>query len=327
MRFAAFFLGVLLAASACVVEDKPIADAGLDGGADGGGDASTCGGCPAEMPVCIEDEARCVECTVADDAYCEDRAQVCDEENNVCQDCITEDGCCVDDETCSAAEASVCDLDTNTCTECQTDTDCDGVDGLDPTGNACDDGVCVECTPASEADTCANNRSCNPATNECTDTEVGSLEVCDPCVADSECGEDGVASEAFRCVPMTYEGSRFPDEDTGFCLKTTDGGCVRPYAVTLSDRTSLSGPESRSDYCGIEEALTTCDAVIALIADDRCPGGADEECATGGVCRDVGSLPNRCTYLCGLAAQCPEDAPADTCGSSGSGGEDYCGGG
>ncbi|NNK41230.1 MAG: hypothetical protein HKP46_01110 [Myxococcales bacterium] len=203
------------------------------------------------------------------------------------------------------------------------------MDGLPGILNACnDEGVCVDCTPDSEAETCPSFRACNPRTEECTDVPIGRLEVCEQCVSDSQCGEDGVPSPAHRCVPMFYEtmDNRFPDGDTGFCLKSTDGGCVRPYSVTLFDRPSLSDPAGQGDYCGVDEEIVTCPAVRDLLADTECPDGSDDECATGGICRDVGSLPDRCTYLCVIPAQCPAGSPADTCGSSGGGGDDYCGG-
>ena len=121
---------------------------------------------------------------------------------------------------------------------------CDGVDGLDAEGNACDDGVCRDCTPAAESVTCEDDKSCNPRTRECTDTTVGSLEVCDECVADSECGDLGTESDAYRCVPMFYpnDETRFPDEETGFCLKSIElaGSCENPYRIVL-ERPSLSG--------------------------------------------------------------------------------------
>ncbi|MDH3656383.1 MAG: hypothetical protein OEN21_19145, partial [Myxococcales bacterium] len=69
-----------------------------------------------------------------------------------------------------------------------------------------------------------------------------------------------------------------------------------------------------------------CPAVRALLSDTQCPGGTDDQCPTGGICRDVGSLPDRCTYLCVIPAQCPAGSPADSCGSCGSGGDDCCGG-
>ncbi len=122
------------------------------------------------------------------------------------------------------------------------------------------------------------------------------------------------------------EDNRFPDSDTGFCLKSTDGGCVRPYSVTLAIGPAFPTSSSQADYCGVDEDIVTCPAVRALLGDAECPGGSDDECEIGGICRDVGSLQNRCTYLCVIPAQCPAGPPADSCGSSGSGGDDYCGG-
>ena len=168
----------------------------------------------------------------------------------------------------------------------------------------------------------------------CTDTDVGSLDVCEECVADSECGDDGVPSDAFRCVPMYYPNmeTRFPDDATGFCLKTTVGGCQQPYSVTLNDRQSLSGALV-DDYCGIREQLATCPAVNALVEGRECPRGESDQCPQpSGLCRRVGDLENRCTYLCENAQQClpvgnPSDPnPGSTCSSSVGGGDDYCGG-
>jgi hypothetical protein len=158
---------------------------------------------------------------------------------------------------------------------------------------------------------------------------IGSRDVCQTCVADSECGVDGIPSDEYRCVPMFYPEppTRFPDSDTGFCLKIVGpGGCEQPYAITISDRSSVSDPTLRS-YCGINEALATCSAVRALELNETCPSGSDAECPVGGLCRDVGGLANRCTYRCNTFVECKEaPAPGSTCGSSGSGGDDYCGG-
>ena len=313
MRFA-FFLWFLSFAAGCTIEDRPIAAPG-----DGGVDAGPCGTCPVDMPVCTS-ALQCVQCTADDDDYCTAQALVCNLESSTCVGC-SGDADCTDP---SAARCS-----DGMCTACDDRRQCDDVDGLPGVLNACnDEGVCVDCTPESEAETCPGSRACNPRTEECTDVRVGRLEVCEQCVSDSQCGDDGDVSEAHRCVPMFYEtmDNRFPDGETGFCLKSTDGGCVRPYSVTLFDRPSLSDLEGRADYCGVDEEIVTCPAVRDLLVDAECPGGSDDECATGGICRDVGSLQNRCTYLCGLPAQCPGDPPADTCGSSGSGGDDYCGG-
>jgi hypothetical protein len=308
--------------AACVVEDRPV-----DGGGGTGGISDACGGCEGDTPACDPIRETCVQCTVADDAFCEAQGQVCDEESNTCIACEIEDGCCTDSSQCTDLDASRCALDTNECAGCESNADCDGADGLPATGNACDDGTCRACTPESEDETCPSDSTCNPATYECSGEQAGSLELCENCVADSECGDEGEPSDAHRCVPMEYESDPFPGDGTGFCLKTTDGGCERPYAVTLSNRPSLSDEAASNDYCGINEALATCPAVAGLVADERCPEGTDEECRPSGICRDVGALQNRCTYRCSDVVECKDaPVPGSTCGSSGSGGDDYCGG-
>jgi hypothetical protein len=207
---------------------------------------------------------------------------------------------------------------------------CEGIEGIGDGESACADNVCVDCTPETEDNTCVSGLACNPATNGCTDVVVGSLDVCEECVADSQCGEDNAPSDAHRCVPMYYPTdpeTRFPNSDTGFCLKVFEpGGCVQPYAITIDDRPSLSDPPLRS-YCGINEELATCSAVRALETNQSCPGGIDGACPTSGLCRDVGGLSDRCTYPCGDLVECKAaPVPGSTCGSSGSGGDDYCGG-
>jgi len=311
MRFA-FFLWFVSFAAGCIVEDKPIAPPG-----DGGVDAGSCGICPVVRPVCT-DALECVQCTADDDDYCTERSLICDLDSSTCIECTG-------DRDCTDPAAARCD--TGICVPCTENEQCDQVDGLDGKDNACnEEGLCVDCTPETEVSTCDQNRACDPATNECTEIRVGALDVCEECVADSQCGDDENPSDAHRCVPMFYLNpeARFPDSDTGFCLKTTAGGCERPYSVTLFGRSSLSDPTAEDDYCGINEDRVTCPAVLALLSDIQCPSGADDECPIGGICRDVGSLQDRCTYLCELPAQCPAGAPADTCPDSG-GGENYCG--
>ncbi|MBW2507489.1 MAG: hypothetical protein JRE81_02565 [Deltaproteobacteria bacterium] len=317
MRWAPFLLGLLLIAGACVVEDKQLVPP-----IEGGVEAGVCVLCPADRPVCLDD-SECVQCTLDEQEYCSARDQVCDTEAHECVDCL-------DNAQCTAPTASRCDSDTNECAPCETNADCDGVDGLGATGNACDaDEVCVACTPDSEAQTCPDGKSCNPRTNTCTETTIGSRDVCEACVADSECGDDGEPSDAYKCVPMYYPDTqtRFPDEETGFCLKTfAPGGCEQPFAIQISGRPSLSDLLLGS-YCGINESLATCPAVRALVENATCPSGEDAECPTSGVCRDVGGLPDRCTYFCSDVVECKDaPVPGSTCGSSGSGGDDYCGG-
>jgi hypothetical protein len=307
MRWVAFLVLVLTLAAGCVLEDKPV-----DPDFDGGVEAGTCIVCPTTTPVCYDDTL-CVECTADDERYCTPMAQVCKTDAFECVDCNASTEC-------SDPDVAHCNMETNQCEACEGDADCNGILGLP----RCQAGTCVQCTPAMEEDDC-NGDSCNPRTFACTSTEVGSVATCEECMSDTECGEEGN-----RCVAMTYQGDPYPDMLTGFCLKTFTVGdpCERPYLVPLLGRDSLSGPPA-ANYCGINEGTVTCPAVLALLNDVGCPTGEDADCPTGGLCRDFagGLAEDRCTYLCGLPAQCPAAEPANTCGSSGSGSGDYCGGG
>ena len=327
MKRFAFLLWLFTLAAGCIVEDRPVGTGGTGGdvGTGGtGGDEGPCGTCEDPTPVCNLLNNQCVACTEGQVEYCTAQGLACNTELFRCA--------CATDANCTAIDAAKCDLETNACVPCDSRDQCDDVDGLPGVKNACnDDGVCVDCTPESESETCPDLKACNPRTEKCTDTQVGSLDVCDKCVADSECSDNGDPTATYRCVLMTYEGVPFPDDQTGFCLKTTAGGCVRPYTVTLFDRSSLSDPSVEDDYCGIEEDRVTCPAVRALLTDAECPDGTDDECKISGICRAVGSVMNRCTYLCDLPVQCPAGAPANTCGTGGTGGAggdggSYCGG-
>jgi hypothetical protein len=138
---------------------------------------------------------------------------------------------------------------------------------------------------------------------------------CQSCDTDANCF-DG----EHYCVPMTYKGQA---REEGYCLKASANGCSEPYTIETTSRTSLSGATA-AKYCGINESVTTCEAVRALVTNQSC-SGADTDCPEGGLCRKVGTLSNRCTYQCSLAVHCPADAPANTCDTT-TGGVTYCGG-
>ena len=224
---------------------------------------------------------------------------------------------CEDDLDCPFEEESRCDLTSQTCEPCLEDLDCAGIDGLP----RCDvaEGLCVECLPATEEMDCGD-RSCDPATRECSDIVRGSRAECEACVSDSDCIEE------FACIPMQFGNVPLRG---GFCLQTTGGGeCAQPFAFPLPDsRESLSGAAA-AVYCGVNEELTSCEAVQALIDNELCED--DFDCAApGGICRQVGELGLRCTYECTVPSQCllPEDGSGSTCGDDGgSAPEEYCGG-
>ena len=317
MKRFAFLLWLFTLAAGCIVEDKPITPPG-DAGVDAG---DLCGtvSCPADRPLC-SDALECVQCTADELGYCTDQGLICNTESMTCIECSG-------DADCTAINAAKCDVESNACVPCDSRNQCDDVEGLPGVDNACDDeGMCVDCTPETEAETCPGNKSCEPRTRTCTTTEVGSVNVCEPCVADSECSDNGDPTATYRCVPMFYPNpqTRFPDDQTGFCMKTTEGDCERPYSIPLPNRPSLSAPSVGVDYCGIDEQVVTCPALRALELAVGCANGTS--CPPSGICTKVGDVSDQCTYSCSQALQCPAGAPADTCGSCGSGGGDCCGG-
>ena len=320
MKWLLIFLATLSLATACVVEDQPVNGSGGTSGTAGtgatGGTMDPCGGCTGTTPVCDEDTLTCVQCLTNEN--CDATAPVCDEQNNVCV--------CNTDTDCNTQELARCNTAQQTCEPCQADSQCDGIEGLPATDNVCDDGTCFDCTPETEAETCDDLVSCNPATNTCTRTVVGSLIECDECVADSECGDGLGPSDAFRCIGLDYQGEPFPDDRTGFCLKSVAGGgsCVNPYRIVLV-KPSLSG-EPPAEYCGINEGLTTCHAVQALLDDTQCtPVHGDADCPQpAGLCRLLPGAVNRCTYRCDSIVECA--TPGSTCGQGDTELDDYCGG-
>ena len=285
-----------------------VPDAPPDGGMDAGDatvvDAGPCGACGGDTPLCRESDRQCVQCLGDDD--CSGDASHCDLEAGRCVPCL-------ENAHCTDPEASRCDTAERSCVACQNNSDCQHLDGT----QVCDSGTCVQCTSA-ERSACGPN-VCNASTRTCS-AYPANQRTCEPCDTDDNC------AAGHHCVPMFFMGSPRP---TGYCLKQFDPaeGCEQPFSVLLSDRTSLSGATGHT-YCGINETLTTCEAVRALLNDQECSSGMDSDCPEGGLCRTLGGVAtNRCTYPCDLGAQCPNGAPANTCGRGGSpDGPNYCGG-
>lgn len=164
-------------------------------------------------------------------------------------------------------------------------------------------GSVAECTVETEAEDCPLT-SCNPLTLQCSKYAPESRETCEICKNDADCKDSD-----HRCVETSYLDSRFPDEDSGYCLRVADSdgnNCDAPYTVVLDDRPSLAGAPLES-YCGIAEHLTTCAAVRAMRQGNRCESGEDEECPTGGICREITEFfftTRRCTYACEATTEC-----------------------
>jgi hypothetical protein len=107
----------------------------------------------------------------------------------------------------------------------------------------------------------------------------------------------------------------------------------------MNGKTSISAAPA-ANYCGINQDLATCEAVLALLDDWVCSGTAGmcspdgiaaEQPVPGALCRDLGggALANRCTYACGGASECLNSpTPGFTCGDGTPpiGAPDWCGG-
>ncbi|MFW2389460.1 MAG: hypothetical protein ACN4G0_14060 [Polyangiales bacterium] len=184
-----------------------------------------------------------------------------------------------------------------------------GSGGLAGSGGTGGNVTGLECTVGTEDADC-NGASCNPVTLECTEFRDWERRTCETCVSDANCWNSG-----HRCVPMFFDGERFPDDHTGFCLPEArrelpgapyhcDG--EEPYATVLYERVSMSGAESLA-YCGVREDFTTCYAVLAQLAELECAEGSDDGCPAGGLCRytnDNGKWDFRCTYACTSSSEC-----------------------
>ena len=278
----------------------PLADASAP--TDGGdGDAGPCGACPAATPLCREADGECVTCLGEGD--CGGDTPLCDTDAGTCVGCLRDADC--DDPTAARCEAGAC-------TGCDASLQCAGITGTEVCDT--DAATCVQCT-TDEADACGGD----PCTTAGTCSAYGAAqEACEPCDTDANCADPG-----HYCVPMRYMGT---DRPGGYCLRAVPG-CEQPYSVATPVRTTLSGVGGMT-FCGINEALATCEAVRALLENQMCPSGADSECPEGGLCRTVGVLTNRCTYQCGFATDClPSPSPGSTCGDgTPPSAPDFCGG-
>lgn len=316
-------------AADCTEPERPTCVANVCGACT---DADDCGRFPG-LPACATAGpllGQCVACDAATDCL-DPAAARCDVTTRACVPCEANPDCarfpdtpvcaadgervgecvtCAADTDCTDPTASRCDLTTNTCVPCDDDDQCTG-----PNENVCDAGTCVQCTEDTAATHCGAN-SCDPVARACTTTARDSLASCQPCLSDTEC--DGEAA----CVPLRFAGA-----DRGhYCLAVRpEAGCLTndpPYRVGLPDRRSRSGAEP-STYCGINEDLTTCEAVLVAMESTACDSADPDACPEGGLCARVSSGDLQCTYACSQGSECPLTGTLSLCTNLA--GDDYCG--
>lgn len=242
-------------------------------------DAGPCGGCSDDKH-CRESDSTCVECLGDGDCG----SGRCELESGTCVGCTEQTDC-------DERERSRCNPATSMCTACVENEDCSHINGF----GVCNAGECVQCT--STAGECGGN----PCTvdNVCSNFGEGEQEACEPCDTDANCQGDD-----YFCVPMEFKG----EARGGYCLQDyAAGSCTQPYAFQTMVITTLSGIQNKT-FCGIDESLTTCEAVRALEANALCSTGPSEGCAEGGICRRVSNVDNRCTYECRDHVECLDPA-------------------
>ncbi len=268
-----------------------------------------------DTPACNPDVG-CVECVFDDNAQkCADKTPVCSNDatpKDTCVECNTASECGSDAPACIGHKCVSCAMTAENVCQGRVNKICEVVSG-----------ACVQCTVADESP-CAG-KSCNPATNTCTSTLLDSVAICEPCVADSEC-------KAFhRCVGMSYEGTKLTPVGSGggFCLRQLAKGCTEPIAAAKISRASLSGAAAE-DYCGVNEAITSCAAILVFGKGCATADGPDMNsdpdpdaglcAAIGARCETVNGAANKCTYDCTSSLECGSSAPCPV-----SGADRYCG--
>lgn len=219
--------------------------------------------------------------------------QVCRVGDNVCVDCLV-------DADCTDPDNAKCGTD-GTCGPCDANAQCAGIGDR----GICDSGGCVECN-ASNDSACGGN-PCNAFTGLCSEFGANSAGLCEKCDADANCSDADT-----NCVETFFGGS----SQGGHCLQENTGSCPAPLAVGIT-RTSLSGAVAAT-YCGINETLTTCDAVLLR-------GQVCTACSTtdGARCETLSATSQmRCTYGCDSSDECPASGNLSGCGL---GANNYCG--
>lgn len=268
----------------------------------------SCAGPCQPCPEVEHGEAVCVQQTCS--ASCEEGFFLCEE------GCDGSPGTCVeclDNTHCTDPDAPVCNQ--GVCGTCASNDDCAGVEGkpiCDPAS-----ATCVACL-LDQARACGDF-SCDPETRSCTTTGLRSRGSCEPCRSDAECKTDHI------CVAMDFDGS---PRDAAYCLRidnapANETDCLEPFTV-LDIRASITTGEF-AIVCGINEALTTCEAVLDY--DSEC-ADADDCGVPGlndGVCDTIEFEPgSRCSYPCDTASQYPQCHSPFSC-ATGTGGTQYCG--
>ena len=287
VSFRILYLGILLALAVggCSSESDETGD---DGGAadvcTGRGCADDTGGSPDGTGEACASTADCSDGLVCSDGRC---VPACDDDSEcgATERCETASGECV--------EAVPCE-DSSTCS----------------TGETCDTCAGV-CRPSTGGAVCQRDENC-PGFDDYCDTCLGECqpkrELCAPCTADIQCGEDrdlclNYASGSRACGVAC--GGDLPSCPAGYACDTEAGQCT----PLTGDCGAVRQCEDDAECPGVQICSATGLCVPGCIADEACTAGnvcvgarcvppctSDSDCADGQTCEDGRcKVPGGCT--------------------------------
>lgn len=206
----------------------------------------------------------------------------CDHASGTCVSCAV-------DAHCTQLTEPSCDPSTHICTGCAGDSDCARFDATP----FCDTvrGVCAACTPENEIEVCGDG-VCDVITGRCTNYMRRSAGPCDPCHADSECGD------SMRCVLYSF----FGHEPEHVCLFDRDhvncaASATSPIAPYVEPG---AGTTLRGESVNVCEPPSSCGALFDYASGTACQFASDcagppgaSFCPASGQAR-----PNVCTMFC-----------------------------
>lgn len=206
----------------------------------------------------------------------------CDYTNGTCVSCAV-------DAHCASPSRARCDVSTNVCTGCAGDSDCARFADTP----FCDTvrGACAACTPENEIEVCGDG-VCDVMSGRCTAYGRRTAGPCDPCHADSECGD------SMRCVLYSFYGHDpehvcLFDRDQVNCASSPESPTA-PYVIRGS------GTTLRGEAVDVCEPASSCGALADYAAGTSCQFGSDCAGPPGAsFCPGPGEArPNVCTMFC-----------------------------
>lgn len=317
---------------------------------DGCGKNIECPACPNGRPNCVDNGARCVECT--EDAQCRTAQRpngVCDTTTGTCgcvkntacpqgQICGTaDDGCSGTVQCGSCPQGTPNCVDNGTrCVACTSDAECNG-NGECQTGT-CSNGTCsyankanaTACGSGTDAGVCCAG-TCGAGRQCCSDVECdGGNPICSDagacveCTADGQCPSGRPICSGNRCVECTGNAQCATALRPNAVCNTTTNACECTPATTCpAERQCGVVPDGCGGppvSCGVCDGFpnTVCNAASGQCV---CAAGG-EVCGNGTACCAVGQV---CQGNNPANACCTRASTADTCAGKCGAVTDNCG--